>query len=94
MGLDNPVGRWELFWSGIASDLTQFSIPVAVVAFWYHHTCHVNHPRFCWRPGTHPVAGTSYRACKKHHPAVPDRISADHIAHAHRQVTDSTGGAS
>lgn len=85
LGLDGP-SYWANFWSGFGSCLSEFSIPVAAVAFWYHHTCHVNHPRFCWRPGTHPVAGTPYKACRKHHPAVPAKITAEHIAAAHEQA--------
>lgn len=88
LGLDGP-SYWANFWSGFGSCLGEFSIPAAAIAFWYHHTCHVNHPRFCWRPGTHPVAGTPYRACRKHHPAVPARVSAGHIAAAHN---DAQGG--
>jgi hypothetical protein len=52
------------------------------VAAFKHFNCHVNSPRFCWRFG-HPVEGTHYRACGKHHPKRPRRITADHIAQAH-----------
>lgn len=87
LGLDGP-SYWNFFWSGFGSCLNEFSIPVAVVVFWYHHTCTVNSPRFCWRLG-HPVVGTALRACRKHHPAVPKRVTAEHVAQAHR---DAGGG--
>lgn len=86
LGLDGP-SYWLNFWSGFGSCLGEFSIPVTAFVFWYHHTCHVNVPRFCWRPGTHTVEGTPYRACRRHHPKVPAKVSADHIAQAHEQAS-------
>jgi hypothetical protein len=80
LGLD--PGYWQAFWSGFGSCLTEFTIVGALFAYYKHHTCHVSHPRFCWRPGIHLVAGTPYRTCGKHHPQVPERISAEHIAAA------------
>lgn len=85
LGLDGP-SYWQNFWSGFGSCLSEFSIPVGMVVFWHRHTCHVNHPRFCWRWGAHPVEGTPFRACRKHHPAVPDRVTAEHIHAAHRDA--------
>ncbi len=32
------------------------------------------------------VCGTPFRACRKHHPAVPDRVSAVHLAEVHEQA--------
>jgi hypothetical protein len=83
IGLDNPAGRWELFWSGFGSDVGEAALLGAAFAFWRRHTCHVDTPRYCWRWAAHPVTGTPFRACKKHHPQVPDRISAEHIQAAH-----------
>jgi len=85
LGVTNLSGRWYGFWSGFGSDLGEFAIFGGLIAAYRRHTCHVDHPRFCWRPGTHPVAGTPYRACKKHHPDIPDKVSAHHIAQAHRE---------
>jgi hypothetical protein len=85
-GIDNPVGRWELFWSGPGSCLGYFAIFGGMFAFYRRHTCHVDSPRFCWRPGTHPVVGTPFKACKRHHPAVPDQVTADHILAAHNDA--------
>ncbi|ACU71739.1 conserved hypothetical protein [Catenulispora acidiphila DSM 44928] len=82
-GLD--PGYWANFWSGIGSCLGEFTLVGGATALYKRHTCHVNSPRFCWRPGTHPVVGTAFKACAKHHPTVPDRISAEHIADAHAE---------
>ena len=89
LGLDNGSGPIYLLWSGPGADLGELAIVGTLVANYRRHTCHVDHPRFCWRPGTHPVAGTPYRTCKKHHPDVPERVTADHIAAAHH---DARGG--
>lgn len=83
LGIDNMSGRWYGFWSGFGSDIGQITLVGALAAFYRRHTCHVDTPRYCWRWAAHPVAGTPYRACKKHHPQVPDKISAAHIAAAH-----------
>lgn len=92
LGLDNMSGPWYGFWSGFGSDLGELAIFGGLFATYRRHTCHVDHPRFCWRPGVHPVEGTPYRACKKHHPAVPDKVSAEHIAAAHAVETGERDG--
>lgn len=86
IGIDNATGRWELFWSGFGSCLTEFALLGGLATLYRRHTCHVDSPRFCWRPGVHAVSGTPYRTCKKHHPDVPDRVTADHIAAAHDEA--------
>lgn len=85
LGLDNASGPIYLAWSGPGADLGEFAIVGALFTHYKRHTCHVDTPRFCWRPGIHPVAGTPFRACGRHHPTVPDRISAEHIAQAHAE---------
>jgi hypothetical protein len=30
-----------------------------------HHNCHET---WCWRLGKHPIEGTPYVVCRKHHP--------------------------
>lgn len=84
LGLD--PGYWNMFWSGFGSCLSEFPLLIGIIMGYKRLTCHVDHPRFCWRLGVHRVAGTPYRACKKHHPAVPDRITAAHIAEAHEDA--------
>lgn len=58
-------------------------VSLAITAF-RHFNCHVNSPHFCWRFG-HPVEGTHYRACRKHHPTRPRKITAEHIARVHKE---------
>lgn len=95
LGLDDPSGHWYMWWSGPGSDLGELAILGALFSLYRRHTCHVNSPRFCWRPGTHPVPGTPFRTCARHHPAVPDRISGDHIAAASTDFcTDERGESS
>ncbi len=50
------------FWSGIGS-----GSPILLGAWVYlrKHNCHV---RWCFRVGRHPVDGTTYVVCRKHHP--------------------------
>lgn len=88
LGLDNVSGMWYAFWSGFGGDLTLFGSAFMV---YRRFTCHVDSPRFCWRPGIHPVDGTPYRACKKHHPTTPTQITAEHVADAH-EAAQADGG--
>lgn len=86
-GITNANCRWGAFWSGAGSDIGELALLGAALEFYRRHmTCHVDSPRFCWRPGIHAVAGTPFRACKRHHPAVPDRVTAAHIEAAHRDA--------
>lgn len=89
LGIDNLSGPVYGFWSGSGSDIGELALLGAAAAFYRRHTCHVDSPRFCWRPGTHPVVGTLFRACRKHHPAVPGRVTAGHIADAHQEACGS-----
>jgi len=66
-------------------------ISLAVTAF-RHFNCHVNSPHFCWRFG-HQVEGTHYRACTKHHPKRPRKITAEHIAQAREDACPPPAGA-
>lgn len=62
LGLDNLSGPWYGFWSGIGGDLSIMATPVVLLR---KHNCHT--PR-CWRIGRHPIEGTPYVVCRKHHP--------------------------
>ncbi len=79
----NGTGPWYGFYSGFGGDLGEVVLIGGLVQLYRSHTCHVDHPRFCWRFGAHPVAGTPYKVCRRHHPAIPDKVSAEHIADAH-----------
>lgn len=62
LGLDNASGAWYLWWSGFFGDLTIFAVPLILLR---KHNCH---QKWCLRLGRHPVAGTTFTVCKKHHP--------------------------
>jgi hypothetical protein len=51
-----------LFWSGTGSDLAYMGVGLA---FWRKHNCH---SRGCWRLARHPVEGTGFTVCRRHHP--------------------------
>lgn len=73
----STTGRWYAVTSGIG--LAAFAYPGL---YWRRHNCHA---RWCPRFGRHPVAGTPYTVCARHHPEIPDRgASLDHIHRAHR----------
>lgn len=82
LGLDNVSGPWYAFWSGAGSDLSELAIIGAAWVWVRKHNCHA---RGCLRLARHPVEGTPYVACAKHHPDVPDGgPSAAQIAEADR----------
>ena len=62
LGIDNLGGYWYGWWSGFAGDLSILATPVVLL---HKHNCHV---RGCPRVGKHPVAGTTWTVCRKHHP--------------------------
>lgn len=68
------------FWSGVGSCLTYIAV---LGAAWRHLNCH---SQGCWRLAKHPVDGTPYKVCAKHHPTIPNRITAAHIHDAHRDA--------
>lgn len=73
----NPTGHWVIFWSGFGSCLTEFAIFGVV----YHRlNCHQDG---CRRIGLHKVEGTPYVVCRRHHPDIPDKVTAEHIRGAH-----------
>lgn len=62
LGLDNASGPAYLAWSGFGGDLGYLAIVGTLV---HRHNCHV---RGCLRIGRHPVAGTDFVVCRRHHP--------------------------
>ena len=57
---------------------------VTVIGVAYGAFRRVNcHQHRCWRIGRHHVDGSPYVVCGRHHPAVPARVTAEHIAEAH-----------
>jgi hypothetical protein len=86
LGLTTASGPWYSFWSGIGSDFGELTIVAAVVGLYRHHNCH---EKGCWRIGKFSVDGTPYTACRKHHPALPDKAAPGDIAHAHAGANGS-----
>lgn len=60
-------GKWYIFWSGVGANLTLLT---GLGIVWRKIGCHTRH---CWRLGHHPIAGTPYKVCRRHHPDVPNR---------------------
>lgn len=67
LGIDTTMGPWYAFWSGAGSDLAYLGIFLAV---WRHANCH---EAKCLRIGHLPVEGTTFKVCRRHHPAPPQR---------------------
>ena len=65
LGLDNLSGPYYGFWSGVGSDLAEVTLVGAMLTLVRKYNCHV---KWCWRVGRHPVEGTTYTVCRRHHP--------------------------
>lgn len=65
-GLDNLSGPWYGFFSGIGSDLGEWSIPVGIIIYLRHHNCAY---KPCWRLGRHSIKikGEMHMVCRHHH---------------------------
>jgi hypothetical protein len=68
IGSINESGPFYGFWSGFGSDISEFAIAVGIYTGVRKVNCHSWR---CWRIGHHPLEGTPYHLCKKHHPDVP-----------------------
>ena len=89
-------GLWEaLRWTWhdpdgyniVSGPLADITLLGAGIAIYRKHNCHA---KGCWRLGRHPVEGTSYITCQKHHPR-PSNPTAEQIAaehHAAKQAVD------
>jgi hypothetical protein len=78
LGMDNLSGPIYGFFSGSGSDIGQVTLVGGVAMMVRKHNCHVHG---CWRVGRHPIAGTPYVVCRKHHP--DDAPTAQDVAEAH-----------
>lgn len=76
-GADNPSGVEYGFWSGWGSDLGEIALLAALYGIIRNLNCHV---KGCWRPGFHPVNGTAFKTCTKHHPLG---------GHTHQDILDA-----
>jgi hypothetical protein len=79
-GVVGESGKGYAFFSGIGSDIGELAIVGGLLALIRHHNCHVDR---CWRIGRHPVAGTSYIVCRKHHPE--GGVTHEHILQLHHE---------
>lgn len=67
------------FFSGVGSDIGELAIIGSLWGIYKKHNCPVHGcPRLC----NYDVVGTPYRACKKHHPEVPKKVTSAVIADA------------
>jgi hypothetical protein len=88
-GTLNESSAYYGFWSGFGSILERI-IELIVIGFLvlYHRNCH---QKGCLRIGHFDVEGTPYKACRKHHPTVPDKAHKDEIRDAHREAHRDNG---
>jgi hypothetical protein len=83
-GISNLAGYGYGFWSGIGSDIGELAILGAIIAAYRKHNCHV---RGCWRISRHPVDGTPWVVCRRHHPTIGNQApTAEQVADDHRQA--------
>jgi hypothetical protein len=71
-GIDDPGGKWYLFWSGLGSDLGELSILAGMVGIYRKHSCHIDR---CWRIGKYRHG--EWLLCRRHHPA--DELTAQDV---------------
>lgn len=82
-GLDNASGAAYLWWSGFFADVVIFA---AGFGWYWKHTCHVAR---CWHWARHPVEGTPYTVCRKHHPDLPAEPTT--VEHVHAAAKAAKG---
>jgi hypothetical protein len=73
-------GSGYQFWSGIGSDIGEVVIIGGLYGLLRKHNCHA---KGCWRIGRHPVDGTNYIVCRRHHP--DDKPTAEQIVREHEE---------
>lgn len=76
-GTLNEPGGYYGFWSGFGSDIGEVALIGAVVAMYRKHNCHV---KGCWRIAHFPIEGTPFIVCRKHHPKIDKKLTAEHAA--------------
>lgn len=79
LGLTNGSGPVYLFHSGFGGELVYLSVFGMV---YRRLNCHITG---CWRIGVHHVEGTPFMTCKSHHPAVPEKVTVEHVHRRHRE---------
>lgn len=90
-------GRGYQLWSGIASDVSEITLPVTVIAaaitsYRLAHQHFECHDETCKRIGLHHVAGTPHRTCWEHHPILSQHprhgVPLDIIHERHRAAKE------
>ena len=81
LGLDDPGGRWYLWWSGIAADASELAIFGGLFSVYRRHQCEVQR---CWRLGRHQTAAR-HMTCRHHHPE--DHLTAEAVLAAHEEAS-------
>jgi hypothetical protein len=91
IGSTKESGPYYGFWSGFGSDISEGAIAVGLYTGLRKVNCH---SRMCWRIGHHPLEGTPYHLCKKHHPDVPKHSARlEDILAQYQTYKDSQGAA-
>jgi hypothetical protein len=81
LGVDDASGRWYLWWSGIAADISEVAIFGGLFGVYRRHQCEVAR---CWRLGRHRTAASHF-VCRRHHP--DDHLTAEAVAAAHEEAS-------
>lgn len=85
LGLDDPSGRWYLWWSGAGSFLEGLGFLGALIGVYQRHTCAIH---TCWRIARR-LSATGDRLCGRHHPL--GRLThAQAVAEPHAAVAAAT----
>lgn len=72
-GTVNESGIYYGFWSGFGADLGEVTLITTVGIGVYTGVRKANcHTKGCWRIAHHPLDGTPYHLCARHHPDVPE----------------------
>ncbi len=91
IGSINESGPYYGFWSGFGSDISEGAIAIGLYTGLRKVNCHA---RMCWRIGHHPLEGTPYHLCKRHHPDVPKgSAKIGDILAQYQQYKDTQGAA-
>jgi hypothetical protein len=86
-GTIDEGGVYYGFWSGFGADLGEVTLITTVGLGVYTGVRRANcHVKGCWRIGHHPLEGTPYHLCARHHPDVPTdgATHAEILEHHHR----------
>jgi hypothetical protein len=70
----------------VSGPLPNITLIVGALAIVRHHNCHA---KGCLRLGRHPVKGTGYIVCRKHHPDAAPTAEQIHAEHAAAQTAAS-----